>query len=502
MRRASIRRIPFTLSRPSSRSFRRVAGFALALVCLASGAACVPVRSDDASGPQPPGDLVVTGQANPVAVMERQSATLTATATGGSLPYTFRWDQNGGPVEVTLSGQLGETVMTSPFEASGRYVFRVVVTDGDGLTNEDFVDVSVEAGVTVELTASAERVDEGRSVTLTAAPSSGTEPYAFEWTLEEGPESLDLGGITTASFTTDLLLTPGDYVFRVTVRDALEFENTATVDVAVEEILTVESAELALAGEPVELRAEVEGAPNAAFAWTVTGGVGDVSEPNSSTTMLTTQGDANVTVRLDVTFSDDGESIALRRDVRVISLVDSLPVVRITTNFGAFDLELDYDAAPGHVTNFLAYVEDRFYDGVLFHRNACTENPVSGECEPFVLQGGGYKRVDEELEEVEPTRTAIESEADNGLTNGDLYTVALALSGQDPDSGRNQFFINLTDNSFLDAQGFTVFGRVAEGTDVIDGMVAMERQTSPIIPGEVSLPVEDVIMQTVRRVTR
>ena len=499
---ASFRMNLFCCFRSRRKHFRKTAGVVLTLGFLATGSVCVPLRNDDVVVPQPPGDLTVTGQADPAAVMERQAATLIATATGGSLPYTFRWDQNGGPVEVTLSGELGETVTTSPFEASGRYVFRVVVTDADGLTDEDYVEVNVEAGVTVTLTASSDRVDEGRSVSLTATPSSGTEPYSFEWTLDEGPESLDLSGITTSSFTTEPLLTPGAYVFRVTVRDALEFENTATVDVAVEEILAIESAELALAGEPVELSAEVEGAPSAAFAWTVTGGVGDLSDPNANSTMLTTQGDANVTVRLDVTFIDGGESVALRRDVRVISLADSLPVVRITTNFGAFDLELDYDAAPGHVTNFLVYVEDRFYDGVLFHRNACTENPVSGECEPFVLQGGGYRRVDGELEEVEPARPAVESEAGNGLTNGELYTVALALSGQNPDSGRNQFFINLDDNSFLDDQSFTVFGRVTEGTDIVDNIVAMDRETSPIIPSEVSLPVEDVIMQTVRRVTR
>ena len=121
-------------------------------------------------------------------------------------------------------------------------------------------------------------------------------------------------------------------------------------------------------------------------------------------------------------------------------------------------------------------------------------------CDPFVLQGGGYVRVDDELELKEPTRPAVMSEAPTGLSNAELYSVSLALSGGNVNSGTTQFFFNMRDNGFLDDQGFTVFGRVVEGTDVVDTIVAQERTESPIIAGEVSLPVEDVIMERVTRV--
>jgi len=160
---------------------------------------------------------------------------------------------------------------------------------------------------------------------------------------------------------------------------------------------------------------------------------------------------------------------------------------------------LEADLAAGHTENFLRYVDEAFYDGVLFHRNACTENDDTGECDPFVLQGGGYERVDGELELKEPTHPTIASEADNGLSNAELYSVALALSNNNPASGRVQFFINLDDNSFLDDLSFTVFGRVVAGRDVVDAIVAMPRTDSPIITGEVSLPAEDVIMTRVHR---
>ena len=103
---------------------------------------------------------------------------------------------------------------------------------------------------------------------------------------------------------------------------------------------------------------------------------------------------------------------------------------------------------------------------------------------------------------MEAPRDPVPSEADNGLSNSAAYSVALALTGGDPDSGTTQFFINLKDNSHLDEQDFTVFGVVADGVEVVDTIVDTERTASPIIPGEVSLPVEDVIMERITRVSR
>ncbi len=164
-------------------------------------------------------------------------------------------------------------------------------------------------------------------------------------------------------------------------------------------------------------------------------------------------------------------------------------------------LELDAEAAPATTANFLLYVDEGYYDGQIFHRAACASTSAPGECDRFVLQGGGVAVVDGELTLQEPTRDPVESEAGNGLSNATLNSVAMALTAAGPDSGTTQFFFNLADNSFLDDQQFTVFGQLVEGSEVIDAIFELERTTSEFAPpGEVSLPVPHVIMERVSRV--
>lgn len=135
------------------------------------------------------------------------------------------------------------------------------------------------------------------------------------------------------------------------------------------------------------------------------------------------------------------------------------PMVALETNQGRIVLELDAEKAPKTVENFLQYVEAGFYDGTLFHRVIPS----------FMIQGGGF----DAHQRQKPTRAAIQNEADNGLANS-RGTIAMARTG-DPHSATAQFFINLKDNGFLNhsgktAQGwgYTVFGRVTEGMDVVD----------------------------------
>lgn len=128
------------------------------------------------------------------------------------------------------------------------------------------------------------------------------------------------------------------------------------------------------------------------------------------------------------------------------------PRVWMDTDRGPILLELDPERAPPHVENFLAYVNEGFYDGLIFHRSI----------ESFVIQGGGY---DDEFRLRPPTRDPVPGAPNNGLIN-EIGTVALALAPNNPDSGQTQFFINLADNDFLDAE-FTVFGRVVSGLEVL-----------------------------------
>lgn len=142
-------------------------------------------------------------------------------------------------------------------------------------------------------------------------------------------------------------------------------------------------------------------------------------------------------------------------------MVDMPPVVELDTNMGAIVIELNEEKAPKTVENFLNYVKSGHYDGTIFHRI------IDG----FMIQGGG---MDAEMNE-KPTNAPVENEADNGLKN-DKGTIAMART-QDPHSATSQFFVNVKDNDFLNHSGknmqgwgYTVFGKVTSGMDVIEKM--------------------------------
>ncbi|MDJ0740203.1 MAG: peptidylprolyl isomerase [Gammaproteobacteria bacterium] len=138
------------------------------------------------------------------------------------------------------------------------------------------------------------------------------------------------------------------------------------------------------------------------------------------------------------------------------------PQVKLVTNKGEIVIALDAQQAPKSVENFLGYVDAGFYDGTIFHR------VIPG----FMIQGGG---LDATLNK-KPTRDPIENEAANGLKNA-RGSVAMARTGA-PHSATAQFFINLSDNGFLDypgrdGWGYAVFGQVTQGMDVVDAIAAV-----------------------------
>jgi len=138
------------------------------------------------------------------------------------------------------------------------------------------------------------------------------------------------------------------------------------------------------------------------------------------------------------------------------------PRVKLATSAGDIVVELDAAKAPKSVENFLQYVKDKHYDGTVFHR------VIDG----FMIQGGGFTA---DLQQ-KPTRAPIPLEASNGLKN-DKYTIAMARTGN-PNSATSQFFINVKNNDSLnapnpDGYGYTVFGKVVSGTDVVDKIRAV-----------------------------
>ncbi|MEW5891874.1 MAG: peptidylprolyl isomerase [Pseudomonadota bacterium] len=158
-------------------------------------------------------------------------------------------------------------------------------------------------------------------------------------------------------------------------------------------------------------------------------------------------------------------------------------MVKLHTNFGTISLELDPAKAPDTVANFLQYVRDGFYDNTIFHR------VIDG----FMIQGGGFTPDMEQKE----TRAPIQNEAHNGLKNA-AYTIAMART-PNPHSATAQFFINVSDNGFLDftepsprGYGYCVFGRVVEGRDVVD---RIKKVPTGSRAGHQDVPVEPVIIE-------
>jgi peptidyl-prolyl cis-trans isomerase B (cyclophilin B) len=135
--------------------------------------------------------------------------------------------------------------------------------------------------------------------------------------------------------------------------------------------------------------------------------------------------------------------------------------VQLTTSLGPITIQLDPDKAPKTVENFVAYVESGHYDGTIFHR----------VIEDFMVQGGG---MDKDMNS-KPTNASIQNEANNGLKN-EYGTIAMARTS-DPHSASAQFFINTSDNGFLDftsetqdGWGYCVFGKVVEGIEVVNNI--------------------------------
>jgi peptidyl-prolyl cis-trans isomerase B (cyclophilin B) len=156
-------------------------------------------------------------------------------------------------------------------------------------------------------------------------------------------------------------------------------------------------------------------------------------------------------------------------------------VIKLHTNHGIIALELDAEKAPKTVENFVAYVEAGHYDNTVFHR----------VIEGFMIQGGGF----EPGMKQKPTRAPVENEAKNGLKNT-VGSVAMARTS-DPHSASAQFFINISDNSFLDypgqdGWGYCVFGQVVEGMDVVDKIKAVKTGRSGF---HQDVPVADVIIE-------
>jgi cyclophilin family peptidyl-prolyl cis-trans isomerase len=162
------------------------------------------------------------------------------------------------------------------------------------------------------------------------------------------------------------------------------------------------------------------------------------------------------------------------------------PVVVLDTSMGPITLELYPEKAPITVANFLKYVDEGFYDKLIFHR------VISG----FMIQGGGF---DDKMNEKPEKYKRIKNESGNGLSN-QRGTIAMARTAN-PDSATCQFFINHKDNRPLDSYGggYAVFGKVVDGMDAVDKIAAVQTTTKN---GYENVPVNTVYINSAKRKTK
>jgi cyclophilin family peptidyl-prolyl cis-trans isomerase len=157
-------------------------------------------------------------------------------------------------------------------------------------------------------------------------------------------------------------------------------------------------------------------------------------------------------------------------------------IVTINTSMGNIDVELNESAAPITVANFLSYVDESFYNGLIFHR------VIDG----FMIQGGGMTSNGKQ----KTTKAPIILESSNGLKN-DKGTIAMARTG-DPNSATSQFFINTANNDFLNKgtrdDGYAVFGKVVSGMDVVDKIEKVQTKSNPQ-----DWPKEQIIINSIKR---
>lgn len=160
----------------------------------------------------------------------------------------------------------------------------------------------------------------------------------------------------------------------------------------------------------------------------------------------------------------------------------SMPRVTLSTNMGDIVVELNPEKAPLSSANFIEYVQSGQYNGTIFHR----------VIDNFMIQGGGF---DVNMQE-KPTRAPIQNEANNGLKNS-RGTIAMARTGE-PHSASSQFFINVKDNAFLDhtsptpqGWGYTVFGQVVEGMDVVDKIKVVQTGN---MGGHQNVPTQPIVI--------
>ncbi|MHC4090345.1 MAG: peptidylprolyl isomerase [Planctomycetota bacterium] len=459
--------------------------------------------------PEPEPDELRVRINSPREMSVEHEGTLLASNPPEGLTATYLWTVLSGAASVT-EPTARETRLSASGEGDVSLQVAMTITEtGETVTDEVTIEVLPEGTMYVSIAGPTEAVT-GEAAILRASVANAPVgvPINNSWRVAQGEAEIDtsaeVGTAVTPLRTGDLIIEA-----RAAIEGGIAVIDDFVIVVSLGEVVLLEaqSENLAVVGEPTAppVTAKNFDDEDLDYTWRLVSGDATLENASSRTPVIALSSPG--TAEFEVTaagFIEGGE-----REGSTTLFVTAAPdlrprVVLDVADFGQITMEFDGDAAPITTANFLHYLDDGFYDGLLFHRSACVSQPPP--CEPFVLQGGGFERVDGKLSEREPKRDPIPSEAGNGLSNAVVYSVAMALSGNDPDSATTEFYINLKDNSFLDVAesghpAFTVFGMVVDGLDVVDAIVAIRRRPNIHLSGEVSLPADDVIIQSVTRVS-
>lgn len=377
---------------------------------------------------------------------------------------------------------------------SGSIVVRVTVRDeaANAVGAAEFTILSIAEGALTVTVSGLERVEVDQLVQVAASVTNANGDVTYAWTVADGAAELSNETAGTVSVRPTAA---GRLAVQVEVTD--DFDGATA---SAEYVVTVDAASSPLnvqaigpdilnVLEPTPVSVEFEGQEDAdeiTYAWEVAAGDAVLDDPAAAEPALTARRGETIQLRVEVTVTAAGATRVGAAELFVVSIVQERPEVEFAvTDFGDIVFELRPDLTPKTVANLLRYVDEGFYEGIVIHRVV----------PDFVIQAGGFE-VDEdgELVEVE-VRDGVESEAAGGLSNV-RGNVAMALRGGNVDSGTSQWFINLVDNTSLDDQGFTAFGTVVEGMDVVDAIAEVETGSRS---GLSDVPLEDIFIASAGR---
>ncbi len=416
---------------------------------------------------------------------------LTASLPPDDLEATYEWELISG--EATIEDvTLRETriAINGTADASVRVTMRIAEL-GRAYTDEVTIEAAPEGEFRVVITGPTNAV-QGEEIALEGGFANASPGATVEssWFLVQGGASIESSG----RLATVKPITSGEVRFRLDSTDLNNGDSSSDEYILVVAPITEVPVQaivenLAVVGEPTTLTASGDFFANEDlnFNWRVVSGDASIEGFTTPEPMVTANSIGTAELELTVNGLIENLVRTGSKTVFVTSVIDLSPRVEfIVEDFGTISLDLDGEAAPITVANFLHYIDDGFYDGMVWHR----------VIEDFIIQTGDFVLLDDSPVAVDPEakRDTIPNESPNGRSNL-RGTISMALLPSNPESGTGGVFINLTDNNvFLDDMMHTVFGEVVDdGMAVVDAIAVVETDSG-------DAPIEPVLITVARRV--